>query len=85
MGIQGAKSGKGDAETPDLTIRVRMLYKSDSTLHLSMILVVSRNGESSLIFSIIIEAKGGAAGHRIRGWDFWIDRSLHCPRVQKKS
>ncbi len=49
---QGVKLGKGDAEAPDPAIRVRMLYESDSTLHLSMMLVVSRNGEPSLILSI---------------------------------
>jgi len=52
IGIQGTKPEKGDAETPDPTIRVRILYKSDPTLHLSMVLVVSRNGEPSSILSI---------------------------------
>src|SRR6266536_3554609 len=50
---QGVKLGKGDVEAPDPAIRVRILYESDLTLYLSMVLVVSRNGESSLILSII--------------------------------
>src|SRR6266498_5349558 len=53
MGIQGAKLGKGDVKTPDPAIRVRMLYESDLTLHLFIILIVSKNGELSLILSII--------------------------------
>src|SRR6266536_2125665 len=48
------KLGKGDVETPDLAIRVRILYESDPTLHLSMMLVVSRNGEPSLMPSTTI-------------------------------
>ncbi len=58
MGIQEIKSGKGDAEVSDLVIRVRMLCESDLTLYLSMVLVVSRNGESSLMLSIIIRTYG---------------------------
>ncbi len=54
MGIQGVKSEKGDIEAPDSAIRVRILYESDLTLHLSIVLVVSKNNESSLILSIII-------------------------------
>jgi len=52
MGTQGAKSRRTNAEVPDPAIRVRMFYESDSTLHLSIILVVSRNDEPSLIFLI---------------------------------
>src|SRR6266536_3735348 len=52
MELQGAKSAKGDIKAPNSAIRVRILYESDSTLHLSIVLVVSRNGESSLILSI---------------------------------
>ena len=52
MGIQGAKLEKGDVEAPDLAIRVRILYESDPTLYLSIILIMSRNSESSLILSI---------------------------------
>jgi len=51
---QETKLGKGDIEAPDSAIRVRILYESDLTLYLSMVLVVSRNSESSLILSIII-------------------------------
>ncbi len=58
MGTRGAKLEKEDVEAPDSTIRVRMFYESDLTLYLSMILVVSRNGESSLILSIIIGTYG---------------------------
>src|SRR6266536_2723937 len=55
---QGAKLGKGDVEVPDLAIRVRILYESDLTLYFSIILVVSRNSESSLMLSIIIGIYG---------------------------
>ena len=52
------KLGKEDIGTPDPAIRVRISYKSDLTLHLSMVLVVSRNGEPSSMFSIIIGTHG---------------------------
>src|SRR6266536_4579535 len=52
------KLGKEDIGTPDPAIRVRISYKSDLTLHLSMVLVVSRNGEPSLMPSIIIRTHG---------------------------
>src|SRR6266498_3332485 len=52
METQGAKSGKKDAEAPDPAIRIQILYESDPTLHLSIILIVSKNGESSSILSI---------------------------------
>ena len=55
IGTQGVKIEKGDAEVPDPAIRVRILYKSDLTLHLFMVLVMNRNGESSLMFSITIK------------------------------
>ncbi len=55
IGTQRVKSGKGDAEIPDLAIRVRILYKLNLTLYLSIVLVVSRNDESSLMLSIIIK------------------------------
>src|SRR6266498_4651997 len=55
MGTQGSKLRKGDVEVPDPAIRVRILYKSDLTLHLFMVLVMNRNGESSLMFSITIK------------------------------
>src|SRR6266536_4616460 len=50
--IQRIKLGKEDVKTPDSAIQMRMLYESDLTLHLSIVLVVSRNGEPSLILSI---------------------------------
>ena len=52
METKRAKSEKGDVEAPDSAIRVRILYKLDLTLHLSIILIVSRNGEPSSILSI---------------------------------
>src|SRR6266498_3581315 len=58
MKTQGVKLGKGDVEVPDLMIRVRILYELDLILYLFMVLVMSRNGESSLIFSIIIGTYG---------------------------
>ncbi len=54
MGIQGAKPKKGNIKTPDPAIRVRILYESDPTLHLFIVRVINRNGESSLILSITI-------------------------------
>ena len=51
MGIQGAKSEKRDAEAPNPAIRIQILYESDPTLHLSIVLIVSRNGEPSLMLS----------------------------------
>src|SRR6266498_3483059 len=50
---QRIKLEKGDVKAPDLAIRIRILYELDSTLYLSIILVVSRNGESSSILLII--------------------------------
>src|SRR6266536_4069740 len=47
------KLEKGDAKIPDLAIRIQILYESDPTLYFFIVLVVSRNCESSLIFSII--------------------------------
>ena len=58
METQKTKLGKGDAEAPDSTIRVRILYESNPTLHLSMMLVVSRNSEPSSILSITTEMHG---------------------------
>ncbi len=58
MGTQGVKLEKEDVKIPDLAIRVRILYILDLTLHLSMILVVRRNGESLLILSIITRTYG---------------------------
>src|SRR6266536_1600198 len=58
MEIQGVKLGKGDVEAPDPAIRIRILYKLDSTLYLFMVLVVSRNGEPSLMLSIITGTYG---------------------------
>src|SRR6266511_1452762 len=52
MGTQRAKAGKRDIETPDPAIQVRILYESNPTLYLSILLVVSRNSEPSLILSI---------------------------------
>ncbi len=52
------KLGKEDVGIPDPAIRVRILYESDLTLHLFIILIVSRNGESSLLPFIIIETYG---------------------------
>ncbi len=52
MGTQGAKSEKGDIETPDSAIRVQILYELNPTLYLSIVLIVSRNSEPSLILSI---------------------------------
>ena len=57
-GNPGDKIKKKDIETPDLAIRVQILYESDSTLHLSIMLVVSRNGEPSLILSITTKTHG---------------------------
>ncbi len=58
MGTQGVKPGKGDVEVSDPAIRVRILYELNPTLYLSIILVVSRNGESSLILSITTKTHG---------------------------
>ena len=58
IGTQGAKSEKGDVKAPAPAIRVRILYESDLTLHLSIILIVSRNGDPSLILSIITGTYG---------------------------
>ena len=58
METKRAKSEKGDVEVPDPAIRVRILYESDLTLYLSMILIVSKNNESSLMPSIIIGTHG---------------------------
>ena len=81
MGTQKTKAEKGDIKIPDPAIRVQILYKSDPTLHLFMMLVVSRNGESSLMLSIIIRTYriyilwwGRAAAKQRRQL---IDRSLY--------
>jgi len=58
METQGVKLGKKDVEAPDSAIRLRILCESDPTLHLSMMLVVSRNGEPSSIFSITTGTHG---------------------------
>ncbi len=58
IGTQGVKLEKGDVEAPDPAIRVRILYESDLTLHLFIVLVVSRNGESSLILLITTGTHG---------------------------
>ncbi len=52
IGPQGVKLEKGDVEAPDSAIRVRILYELDLILYFFMMLIVSRNGESSLMFSI---------------------------------
>jgi len=58
IGTQGAKSEKKDIKAPDPAIRVRILYESDLTLHLSIMLVVNKNDEPSLILSIITKMYG---------------------------
>src|SRR6266536_5176495 len=58
MELQGVKLEKEDVEVSDLAIRVRILCESDLILYLFMVLVVSRNGESSLMPSIIIGTYG---------------------------
>src|SRR6266498_1180157 len=55
---QGAKPEKRDAEAPDPAIRVQILYESNPTLHLSIILIISRNGEPSSILSITTKTHG---------------------------
>jgi len=52
------KLGKKNAGTPDPAIRVRILYESDLTLHLSIILIISRNDEPSSILSITTKTHG---------------------------
>ena len=55
---QRVKSGKGDVEVSDSAIRVRMLCELDLIFYLSIVLVVSRNSESSLMLSIITGTHG---------------------------
>ncbi len=57
-GNPGGKTRKRRRRSPNPAIQVRILYESDPTLHLSMILIVSRNGESSSILSITIGTHG---------------------------